>query len=191
MTVQGQPLTPAVPGAQPATATQGGPTPLQQNTATFNQAVASPQQAISAAFAPGVTDHLAEYVKASNGHVDPQMLKTISTITEQRRKDNTSQTNSDALKSAYSTPAPDAGSPASTGPVADAQGRMNDYISGGGSDPKILQAFSKHVDDAKAQVLKQQQADETRQIRRFPWLIAGMPALVLSVLESRGAARRT
>lgn len=153
-----------VPGAvsSPGSVSTSGATPFQQNSSTFNSAIISPQKAIAAAFAPGVTDHLGEYVKAAGGHVDKDMLKTISDITLKRQAADAKAQSNDALKKAYGTEAaPD--KPASDSPTADApdavaesKAHLSNYINAGGNDHTVINKMSSNIETAKKQVQQQE-----------------------------------
>lgn len=149
------------PGAvsSPGSVSTSSPTPFQQNSSTFNSAIVSPQKAIAAAFAPGVTDHLGEYVKAAGGHVDKDMLKTISDITLKRQAADAKAQSNDALKKAYGTdtspdkPATDSAAPDA---VSESKAHLSNYINAGGSDHTVINKMSSNIETAKKQVQQQE-----------------------------------
>lgn len=148
------------PAPAPASAT-AGVNPFQQNSATFNSAITSPQAAIQAAFAPGVTDPLRAYVAAAKGHVDKDMLKTVSDITLKHQAAADKKQSNDALKTAYApdvAPEKSAASPsapAAGGATADlesAKAHLSNAIAGGLTDHTVISKLSANVESAKKKV---------------------------------------
>lgn len=160
-TVPGAPGYVPGPGASPAPAAGAAGGGFAKDAAAFQQAATGYPEAMKAAFAPGVTDHVGAFVQAG-GHTTPQMLKALADIEAKRATTQAKIQNQAGIEAAYAPDLKPAGadaSPTASGasdPVADAQAHLRNAVQAGLTDHSVIAKLSSNVELAKKQVAQDQ-----------------------------------